>query len=163
MCPVTTLYTFLQRTSKIRVQLPEDHTIFLTYLDQDKSSTLIRPATVANWVSSIMTKAGINRRIYKPHSIRATSSTKAVEKGHTIKEVKQHANWSQKANTFEKYYYKPLAQQSKSTNIINSIFSHAENHTTLNDRAEPTRIVVGTTNNTEVGEAKSRNVVHLPK
>ena len=60
MCPVTTLYKFLQRTSKIRLQLPEDHTLFLTYLDQDKPSTSIRPTTVANWVLSIMKKAGCN-------------------------------------------------------------------------------------------------------
>jgi hypothetical protein len=65
-----------------------------------------------------MGDAGVDTAIYKAHSIRSASSTKAVEAGHSIQEVKDHANWSRNSNTMEKYYYKPTAQKAKSTEII---------------------------------------------
>ncbi|EIE88968.1 hypothetical protein RO3G_13679 [Rhizopus delemar RA 99-880] len=163
VCPTTTLYEFIQKTANIRKTLPHDHTLFLTYLEnEDKATTSVRPSTVANWIKSIMAKAGIDTTKYKAHSIRSVSSTKAVEKSNTIQEVKQHANWSSNANTFEKYYYKPRAQGSSSTKVANSIFSLTTNHTTFEDGAESRRIIVGTTNNTTVDEAKTKNVVHPP-
>lgn len=106
-----------------------------------------------------MAKAGIDTSIYTAHSFRSASSTKAVQQGHTIQSVKQHANWSLKSNTFEKYYYKPIAQQNANTAITSSIFSDPENSTTLRVEMEPTRIVVGTIDNTQVAEAKDKEVV----
>ncbi|KAG1370665.1 hypothetical protein G6F61_011843 [Rhizopus arrhizus] len=155
LCPTTTLYFFIQKTASIRSSLPKDHTLFLTYLDnKDKETSSVRPSTVSNWIKSIMNKAGIDITKYKAHSIRSASSTKAVEKSHSIQTVKQHANWSSNANTFERYYYKPTAQQSSSTSIANSIFSLTDNHTTLTDGAELKRIVVGTTNNYKFKKGK---------
>ncbi|KAG0733952.1 hypothetical protein G6F57_013986 [Rhizopus arrhizus] len=155
LCPTTTLYFFIQKTASIRSSLPKDYTLFLTYLDnKDKETSSVRPSTVSNWIKSIMNKAGIDITEYKAHSIRSASSTKAVEESHSIQAVKQHANWSSNANTFERYYYKPTAQQSSSTSIANSIFSLTDNHTTLTDGAELKRIVVGTTNNYKFKKGK---------
>ncbi len=67
----------------------------------------------------------------------------------TSEVVKQYANWAQNSNTFEKYYYKPVGQNRESTWIQNSIFS-TKNQTTSEPEAKATRIVVGTTHNTEV-------------
>ncbi|KAG1495033.1 hypothetical protein G6F46_009364 [Rhizopus delemar] len=134
----------------------------LGLIEDCKATTSVRSSTVTNWTESIMAKAGINTIKCKAHLIRSTSSTKAVEKSNTIQEVKQHANWSSNANTFEKYYYKPRAQESSSTRIANSIFSLTTNYTTFEDRAESRRIVVDTTNNTNADEAKSKNVVYPP-
>ena len=62
-----------------------------------------------------MQDAGINTQLYKPHSFRSASSTKAVEQGHSITSVKEHGNWSRKADTFERYYYKPVNSTLSST------------------------------------------------
>jgi hypothetical protein len=43
--------------------------------------------------------------------------------------------------------------------IQQSIFSNAESSTTLEDGTEPTRIELGTTSNTNVGEEESENAV----
>ncbi|EIE92400.1 hypothetical protein RO3G_16922 [Rhizopus delemar RA 99-880] len=94
-----------------------------------------------------MERAEIATKVYKPHSLRSASSTKAVEMGQSISDIKDHANWSHQTKTFEKYYYKPTAQENKSTNIVNSIFSFTDNHTTLGDVAESTKIVVRSSNN----------------
>ena len=94
-----------------------------------------------------MARAGVDTTKYKAHSIISASSTKAVEKGVDITRVKQHANWSLRSNTFEKYYFKPAAQQNNSTKLINSIFSTIGENTTLTSEVKSTRIVEGTTNN----------------
>ena len=92
-----------------------------------------------------MKKAGIDPD-YKPHSIRSAASTKAVVNGTTTRKVKDHANWSQDSNTFEKHYYKPPMKVHDSTQVQNSIFT-TEKSTTLYSKAEATRIVLGTTYN----------------
>jgi integrase len=93
LCPIRTLIEFLDRTAIIRSTLPVDHTLFLTYLDKDdKKSTSIRPSTVANWIKSEMQAAGIDTTHFQAHSIRSSSSTKAVELGHSIQQVKTHGN-----------------------------------------------------------------------
>ncbi|KAG2201090.1 hypothetical protein INT47_010842 [Mucor saturninus] len=112
------------------------------------SSLKIRPSSVSYLILSIsMQEAGIDTKTYKPHSIRAASSTKVIQLGNFIQKVKSHANWSLNSNTFKKYYYKPVAQESLNTRITNSFFS-TENIITLNVGVESTRIVLGTTINT---------------
>lgn len=123
MCTVRTLSNFISKTAILCKNLPEDHTLFLTYIDSSKNSTSVKPTTIANWVKTAMTEAGIDTKEYQAHSILAASSTKAVELGHSIQEVKKRANWSLNSNTFEQHYFKPSTQSSSSTNISNSIFS----------------------------------------
>ncbi|KAG1052102.1 hypothetical protein G6F43_005742 [Rhizopus delemar] len=93
LCPVQTLQSFLNKTSQFRTNLPEDHALFLTYLEQeDKKSSSVRPSTITNWIKSAMQDAGIDTKHFQAHSIRSASSTKAVELGHSIQDVKKHAN-----------------------------------------------------------------------
>ncbi|KAG1056529.1 hypothetical protein G6F43_001580 [Rhizopus delemar] len=105
-----------------------------------------KETTVANWVKDIMKQAGIDTEKYGPHSIRSAASTKAVEKGHSIENVKQHANWSRNTQTFERFYYKPTTTLTLGSQITNSIFS-TENLTILEAGAEAIEIVLGMTNN----------------
>ncbi|KAG1008543.1 hypothetical protein G6F27_006398 [Rhizopus arrhizus] len=94
ICPVHTLSAFVKRTENLRDSLPTDHTLFLAYIEDNLKRCGVRASTVANWVKDMMKKAGIDTTKYGPHSIRSAASTKAIEKGHTIEEVKEHANWS---------------------------------------------------------------------
>lgn len=110
LCPVRTLAWFMSKSSPVRQQLPEYHTLFLAYTNDSDKVSSIRASTVSGWIKNAMTEAGIDTSSYKPHSIRSASSTKAVEKGSSIEEVKQHANWSRNAFTLENFYYKPTAQ-----------------------------------------------------
>jgi hypothetical protein len=159
LCPVRVLFLFVEKSKPLRDSLPIDHTIFLAYIEDIDKTASIRPSILSGWLKSSMKKAGIDTNIYKPHSFRSASSTKAVEQGASIDNVKQHANWNLNSGTFEKYYYKPIAQQASSTDIANSFFS-TENSTTLEVEVESTRIVLDTTHNTEVDETKTVNVVH---
>lgn len=158
ICTVRTLSTFIVKTDILRKDLPEDHTLFLTYIDSPKISTSVKPTTIANWIKTAMAEAGIDTKEYQAHSIRAASSTKAVELGHSIQEVKKHANWSLNSNTFEKHYFKPSTQPSSSTTINNSVFS-TENRITLEVGVESTGIGLGMTTNTQVDEMTTENVI----
>ena len=143
LCMVRTLYSFMQRTSQRRSTLPVDHTLFLTYLDQeDKETTSIKPSTISGWLKTIMKDAGIDTTIHTPHSFRSALGTKAAEQGHSVDSIKQHANWSKKSNTWEKHYYRPTNQTSQSTAIANSIFSLTENLTTLSDGTQSTFVLI---------------------
>jgi integrase len=131
LCTNIAQYKLVKRTEYLQTNLPTDHTLLLTYLDQDnKESASIKSGTIAGWLSTVMKDTGINTKIHTPHSFRSAASTKAVERGHSIQPVKQHANWSQKTSTFEKYYYKLTTQESQNSSIANSIFSFTENCTT---------------------------------
>jgi hypothetical protein len=159
ICPVVTLSLFIQRTIQLRTKLPTDHKLFLGFIEEESKVCSARSSTVANWVKETMKNAGVDTKLYGPHSIRSASSTKAVERGHTIEEVKEHANWSRNTQTFERFYYKPTTSLSLGSRITNSIFSTA-NLTTLEAGAEATEIVIGTPNNQNVAEAKAENVVN---
>ncbi|KAG1050452.1 hypothetical protein G6F43_007274 [Rhizopus delemar] len=107
ICPVSTLYQFISKSNDLRANLPTYHTLFLAHIEKPEQVAYIRPSTMSSWVKSIMERSGIDTTIYKAHSIRSASSTKAVEKGHSIQAVKEHAGWSLNSNTFERFYYKP--------------------------------------------------------
>ncbi|KAG1135500.1 hypothetical protein G6F37_012700 [Rhizopus arrhizus] len=112
-------------TDNTQQEVCVEHSLFLTYLQDDKKneeSKSAAPSTIANWIKAHMKKAGINEA-YKPHSIHSAVSTEAVMLGNSIEKVKDHASWSQASNTFEKYYYKPTMKQYSSTKIQNSIFA----------------------------------------
>lgn len=162
LCPVYNLRIFIFRTSVLRQDLEQDHTLFLTYLDQeDKPSTSVRPTTVANWIKQALNQAGIDTSLFQAHSLRAASSTKAVELGNSIQAVKKHANSSLNSDMFEKFYFKPSSQRSSTATINNSIFSSTENSITLEVGLESTGISLGTTSNTtNVDGTKTENVKH---
>lgn len=58
-----------------------------------------------------MESAGIDATHFQAHSISSASSTKAVELGHSIQDIKKYANWCLNSYTFEKFYYKPSSQE----------------------------------------------------
>ncbi|KAG1055392.1 hypothetical protein G6F43_002657 [Rhizopus delemar] len=131
LCFVRNLFRFMELTNQHRQHLAVDHTLFLGYLEVDsKPTTSVQPSTVGKWVQTAMEKAGVDRR-YKAHSLQSATSTKAVMLGIPIDQVKDHANWSLNSNTFEKFYYRPPRRRLRSTRIQQSIFSNAENSTTI--------------------------------
>jgi integrase len=124
MCPVRTLWTFLNESNVKRTHLPEDHTLFLAYVDcPTKHPSSVRPVTIANWVKSHMERAGIDTTKFKAHSIRAAASTRAVQAGIPIQTVKIHAGWSLRTSTFEEVYLKPREQHVRGQQILETMFA----------------------------------------
>jgi integrase len=124
MCPVRTLCTFLSESNTKRTHLPEDHTLFLAYVDSPtKHASSVRPVTIANWVKSHMERAGIETTKFKGHSIRAAASTRTVQAGVPVQTVKLHAGWSSRTSTFEEVYLKPREQHVRGQQILETVFA----------------------------------------
>jgi integrase len=104
MCTVRTLWAFLNESKTKRSHLPEDHTLFLAYVDSPtKHHSSVSPMTIANWVKSHMERAGIDTTKFKAHSIRAAASTRAVQAGVPIQTVKCQAGWSLRTSTLNRF------------------------------------------------------------
>ncbi|CEP16677.1 hypothetical protein [Parasitella parasitica] len=160
LCPTYNLFLLLTKSDSLRIHLTTDHTVFLGRINDPTHVHSVRPTTVANLVKLQMQAAGIDTTRYTAHSTRSASSTKANQTGFSSSAIKQHANWSEQSNTWEKHYRKSLHQDTTtSTTIINSLFNTEKSTTLLEVGVEPTRIILGTTPNTEVGETKTVNVV----
>ena len=107
LCVFSTLEEYIQRTSTLR----EGETqLFISYMKPFKK---VKSATISQWVKTSMAKAGIDITRYKPHSVRAASTSKALKSGACLKQILTTAGWSN-AETFAKYYNKEIIR-SKST------------------------------------------------
>lgn len=138
----------MEKTKHLRSKLPENHTLFLAYIFDASATKSVLPSTIANWVKKNMEEVGIDIRKYKAHSLRSAASTFAVQQGSSIQKIKQHANWSTRSDTFEKFYYKPFNSHSESSKISDSIFSPTESITTTSEcDTKATTIDLRRTNN----------------
>ena len=112
ICPVATLQCYCQQSKGGR----PNQFLFLT------STKPYRPAsssTIARWIKTALSKAGVDTSIFKAHSVRGASTSAAAEAGISIPEILEAADWSNKS-TFERFYYRPRAKPSFGVTILNS-------------------------------------------
>ena len=83
ICPVITLRTYEKRTKEFRdLQSPSPKTtLFLSWIGKHN---LVTSSTIARWLNSIMSEAGIDVGIFKSHSVRGATCTKAAGVGVTL-------------------------------------------------------------------------------
>ena len=68
--------------------------------------------------SITMAKAGIDVVTYKPHSIRAAATSKAVKVGGNLEQILKIAGWNN-ATTFARFYKKEVkSQKSLSESVL---------------------------------------------
>ena len=61
------------------------------------------PATVARWIKSILSAAGIDTSVFKPHSVRGASVTHKYVQGVPVVDILRMADWSNE-HTIRKFY-----------------------------------------------------------
>jgi len=66
----------------------------------------VTPSTVARWLKETIKKSGISD-LFKAHSTRSASSSKAKRVGLSTKDIVEQAKWTNES-TFMKFYSKPL-------------------------------------------------------
>ena len=104
LCPVETLKAYEQQTEKFRKgQGTAKSRLFLSLVGKHSP---VCSSTIARWLKSCLHKAGIDTSVFKAHSTRAASSTKAAMAGMTVEEIIHAAGWSGKG-VFQKFYYRP--------------------------------------------------------
>ena len=112
ICVVTTLRNYLARTS---IQRAEHKQLFISYLKLFKP---VSRSTISRWIKVVMSKSGINVDLFKPHSTRAASTSKASKSSVPLEQILSTAGWSS-ATTFAHFYNKPIGNTSSfATSIV---------------------------------------------
>ena len=96
--------------------------LLLSYINPHKP---VVTCTIARWLKMIMAKSGIDVSVYKAHSTRSASTSKAKTQGVTTEEILHRANWS-KAATFYRFYNRGTDVQSKFQNSVLSTEINAD-------------------------------------
>jgi hypothetical protein len=87
-------------THKDRLADKEKHQLFISYR---KPFHAISTQTIARWLKVTMAMSGIDTSTFTAHSTRSASTSKALNKGLSIKQITDKANWSNQT-TFLKFY-----------------------------------------------------------
>ncbi|KAK3108238.1 hypothetical protein FSP39_003855 [Pinctada imbricata] len=110
VCVIACLEEYLRRTESLRPD--NNHSLLLSYV---KPHNGVKPCTVARWLKTVMSLSGIDTSIFKAHSTRGASCSKAFNKGVSVAEIMKVADWSS-TSTFKKFYKKDC-EENKNTFI----------------------------------------------
>ena len=120
ICPVVTLLAYEARTLEFRDLLTNKKTLlFLSWIGKHEPVT---SSTIARWLKTCLSEAGINTDIFKAHSVRGASSSTAAAAGVTTSEILQAADWSS-ATTFQKFYLRVLPDAEDKTSFGTAVLS----------------------------------------
>ena len=100
---VTTVRSYIQRTAVLRNEKDKKQLFIATV----KPHGPVVACSIARWLKLLMAASGIDTSVYKAHSTRSASVSKAKSQGLSVDQILQRANWSQ-ANTFYKFYDKKV-------------------------------------------------------
>ena len=104
LCVVDTLREYINRTKKLR---KNEGSLFISYL---KPHAAVTSSTISRWLKTIMSSSGIDVSVFKPHSVRAASTSKAKATSIPIQDIMKIAGWKN-AQTFAQYYHKDIQQR----------------------------------------------------
>ena len=82
--------------------LGDDETLFVSYVKLHK---IISAKTLAQWMKVVLTDLGVDPSLWKPHAVRAASSThhSSVRKL-DLGGICRLADWSMASSTYSKFY-----------------------------------------------------------
>lgn len=101
LCVYKVLETYIECTKHIR---KDESRLFISYMKPHKKVT---SSTISTWIKTAMAMAGVDVSVYKPHSIRSATTSKALAVGGNISQILKTAGWSN-AGTFAKFYNKKI-------------------------------------------------------
>ena len=104
ICPVITLRAYESITEQFRNISSGEHKseLFLSWI---KPHNLVTSSTIARCLKTCMADAGIDISIFKSHSVRGATSSKAAGVGGTVKDILDAADWSSEG-TFQHFYHR---------------------------------------------------------
>ena len=107
LCVLTVLKEYLCRTTTYH---REESKLFVSFVKPHKK---VSKDTIGRWVKLGLRCAGVNETVYKAHSTRMASASKAAASGIPLDVIMSAAGWS-RAGTFAKFYCKPTESFAKS-------------------------------------------------
>ncbi|VEN38889.1 unnamed protein product [Callosobruchus maculatus] len=102
ICVARTLEYYMKVTSPYR---KDTQFLFPTYKKPHHRATA---QTISRWLKDVLNKSGIDTSLFKAHSVRHAASSAAFRAGANIECIRNAAGWTEKSNTFAKFYNRPL-------------------------------------------------------
>ena len=116
LCVVKCLKVYEHRTSEFRSLDPsKPNKLLLSYIRPHKPIT---GASLSRWLKDIISRAGIDTSIFKAHSVRGASASAAYERGASLQDILDIADWSTDS-TFRRFYYRPRHNSSITKTLLN--------------------------------------------
>ena len=116
LCVVKCLKVYEHRTSEFRPLDPsKPNKLLLSYIRPHKPIT---GASLSRWLKDIISRAGIDTSIFKAHSVRGASASAAYERGASLQDILDIADWSTDS-TFRRFYYRPRHNSSITKTLLN--------------------------------------------
>ena len=105
LCVLRCLQCYIMRTSSFRpVRCPNTASQLLLSYHQPHHP--VQSCSIARWIKSVLGSAGIDTAIFKGHSTRSVSTSKARAGGVSLEEVIKMVDWSG-GSSFTCFYYQP--------------------------------------------------------
>ncbi|XP_031357955.1 uncharacterized protein LOC116181685 [Photinus pyralis] len=116
LCVATTLKRYLAATKEHRTSNMD--VLFITFKKPHRTASR---QTLSRWVKDTLDAAGVNTLIFKAHSTRHASTSKAWQLGVPIEVIQQTAGWTENSKVFCNFYNRPLSQSNTfATTILSS-------------------------------------------
>ena len=103
LCVVSVLEAYLLRSAGWRSD--NKHQLLLGTVNPHDE---VAKSTISGWVKTVLGEAGIDTNIFKAHSSRSASTSKAKIGGCSLQDILKRGQWSGKS-TWQKHYHKTIA------------------------------------------------------
>ena len=104
LCVLKTLQEYLSRTECRRGLNKQKSQVLLGHV---KPYVEVKSSTVSRWLKQALAEAGIDVNLFKGHSTRSASSSKAGVSGLCITDILKRGSWSHES-TWQRFYNKPV-------------------------------------------------------
>ena len=110
LCVVTTLNEYIKRTYQRRAEKRRPQ-LLLSFI---QPYVEVSSSTVSRWIKETLKLAGIDVSIFKGHSTRAASSSKASKAGLSLADILARRSWSS-SSTWQRFYNKQIMNKNDSS------------------------------------------------
>lgn len=107
VCPVHLMDMYIALTKDLR----SDDFLLISFVKPYKA---VHVDSIRRWIIQTMTMAGVDTSVYKPHTTRSASTSKAAQQQVPIDVILKAGMWSNES-TFAKFYKKPIVTTEVST------------------------------------------------
>lgn len=102
ICVASILLHYLKITKTIR---GESRKLFLSTVRPHKP---VSSQTIGHWIKSLLGKAGVDTEKFSAYSAKHAAVSTAYLKGVDIDTIRRTAGWTEKSETFARFYNRPL-------------------------------------------------------
>ena len=107
ICPVHHLELYISKTESLRNSSNSAN----LFIGVCKPHKIVGPSTVARWIKSQLSLAGVDCARYSAHSTRGAAASAAAEAGVPIQSIPDKAGWSSES-TFTRFYRRNVSKGS---------------------------------------------------